>query len=67
MKTTAEWFGDHLQINWFGMKALLSDQGARWTGTHLVFYGTDESMKRKLDEKPTAEEALDIISCWQNY
>lgn len=64
--TTAEWQGDKLVIHWFGIPAHPNDTGAEWTGTHLFFEGIQESKQWALPEKPTAEEALDLILVWQS-
>lgn len=63
--TTASWDGDRLIINWFGVPAHPNDTGARWSKDRLIFEGLAESKGWKLEEKPTAEEALALIVRWQ--
>lgn len=66
--TTAQWDGDFLIINWFGIPAHENDPaGARWNNGKLFFEGLSESNAWKLAEKPSPERALQLIANWQNY
>lgn len=66
-QTTAQWNGDELVINWFGIPAEEFDSGARWTGRALVFDGLAQTKAWPLANKPTPDEALRLIRDWQYY
>lgn len=63
--TCAEWIGDNLLIHWFGIRADADDTGAIWRNGRLIFEGLSQSKGWKLDEKPSAEKALEMIYAWQ--
>lgn len=68
--TVAAWDGDELIIHWYGMDCTGDDPAAYWRGDErpaLIFHGMARSKAWPMAQKPSAEEALNLIVDWQNH